>query len=102
MSDDIGTEQIISRFAGSLSPPDRITFRRAAEDALAKLPCAGEGIVWRIVVGLWRGYFHPPSDRETGQPIGLQSKRPSKLVAGQPIDDPRTGGHDRRRLKLVS
>jgi len=95
-SDDLDAEYIISRFAGSLAPPDRTAFRRAAEDALGKLPCAGEGIVWRIVVELWRGYFHPPSDAETSRAIGLQTTRPNKLVQRPPI------GRDRRRLKVVA
>jgi len=34
--DDV--EQLISRLAGPLSPPDRIAFRRATEDALARVP----------------------------------------------------------------
>jgi hypothetical protein len=43
--DDV--EQLISRLAGPLSPPDLIAFRRAAEDALARVPCWGEGTVYR-------------------------------------------------------
>jgi len=96
LTDDIDAEQIIARLCGQLSPPDRAAFRRAAEDALAKLPCAGEGLVWRIAVGLWRNYFHPPSDTETGQPIGPASRRSSKLI-GDEDAKPR----DRRRLRLV-
>jgi homoserine acetyltransferase len=43
--DDV--EQLISRLAGPLSPPDRVAFRHAAEDALTRVPCWGEGAVYR-------------------------------------------------------
>src|SRR5499427_6493411 len=59
---DLDCEQLISRLAGPLSPPDRIAFRRAAEDALARVPCWGDGAVYRAVAGLQRAFFDPPSD----------------------------------------
>ena len=58
--DDV--EQLISRLAGPLSPPDRVAFRHAAEDALARVPCWGEGAVYRAVASLQRGFRNPPSD----------------------------------------
>ena len=61
ISDDV--EQLISRFAGPLSPPDRAAFRRAAEDALTRVPCWGEGAVYRAIASLQRGFRDPPSDR---------------------------------------
>ena len=98
-SDD--SEQLISRFCGSLAPGDRSSFRHAAEGALAAIPCAGEGIAYRTLRDIWRAYFHPPA--ETHHPVGIASRRPSKLVAGEHIgrDDPRTGGRDRHRLREV-
>jgi hypothetical protein len=58
--DDV--EQLISRLAGPLSPRDRVAFRRAAEDALTRVPCWGEGAVYRAVASLQRAFFDPPTD----------------------------------------
>jgi hypothetical protein len=103
--DDVDPDALISRLAGGLAPADRAAFRRAAEHALEQLPCAGEGLVYRIVSGLWRGYFHPPDDRRTGWDISQELGHlcDSRLVNRSPIgaDDPRTGGRDRRRLKQL-
>jgi len=62
ITDDLDSEALISRLAGPLSPPDRAAFRRAAEDALARVPCWGEGAVYRAVAGLQRAFFDPPAD----------------------------------------
>src|SRR5262249_623455 len=53
----IDVELLISRLAAPLSPPDRAAFRAAAEDALARVPCWGEGAVYRAVASLQRQYF---------------------------------------------
>jgi len=100
---DLDPEPLISRLAGPLLPADRAAFRAAALDALTRVPCWGEGAVYRAVATLQRQYFNPPPDRETNRPLGLASKRPSKLSNEPPIgaDDPRVGGRDRRRLKVV-
>jgi hypothetical protein len=102
-SDDVDPEQLISRFCGALAPADRGAFRAAAESALSAVPCVGEGIAFRILRDIWRGYFRPPSDWATNAPQGIGSRRPSKLSDGPPIgaDDPRTGGRDRHRLRAV-
>ena len=42
-------DALISRLAGPLSPPNRAAFRAAAEDALTRVPCWGEGTVYRAV-----------------------------------------------------
>jgi hypothetical protein len=76
--DDADPEILISRLAGPLAPADRAAFRRAAEAALAALPCAGEGIIYRIVAPLQRAYFDPPDDRRAGWDIE-QEPRHSKL-----------------------
>jgi hypothetical protein len=90
--DDVDADALISRLAGPLLPVDRIAFRRAAENALQQLPCAGEGLAYRIVREVWRGYFHPPPDQIAGHPPG-QHQRPSKLIAAAAVgrDDPRVG-----------
>jgi hypothetical protein len=102
---DIDAEQLINRFCGSLAPADRAAFRAAAESALRAVVCVGEGVAFRVLRDVWRGYFHPPTDQEAGyHPFEPGSRRLSKLANGPPIgaEDPRTGGRDRRRLKVVS
>src|SRR5215831_7291012 len=76
---DLDCEQLIARLAGPLSPPARVAFRAAAEDALTRVPCWGEGAVYRAVASLQRAY--PPSDRVAHwdiehelQPTKLKSK----------------------------
>jgi hypothetical protein len=68
ISDDVAVADMIDRFAGQLSPVDRPAFRQAAEDALARLPCEGEGAVYWALVAVWRRYFHPPDSFEVGGP----------------------------------
>ena len=98
---DLDSEQLISRFCGSLAPGDRSSFRHDAEGALAAIPCAGEGIAYRTLRDVWRAYFHPPE--ETNHPLGVGSRRPSKLASGPPVgaEDPRTGARARRQFKMV-
>jgi hypothetical protein len=103
-SDDIDPEQLISRLCGPLAPADRAAFRAAAESALGTIVCVGEGIAYRVLRDVWRAYFHPPTDQETGHhPFLPGSRRLNKFSDGSPIgrDDPRTGGRDRHRLQVV-
>jgi hypothetical protein len=103
-TDDVDPEQLISRLCGPLAPADRAAFRAAAESALSAVTCVGEGVVFRVLRDVWRGYFHPPTDWEAGHhPFSLGSRGSSKLANGPPIgaDDPRTGARDRNRLKVV-
>ena len=97
---DVDSEQLISRFCGSLAPGDRSSFRLVAEGALAAIPCAGEGIAYRTLRDVWRGYFHPPPISEARGP---ENRRPSKLIAGPAlgVDSPRCGERERRRLGAV-
>jgi hypothetical protein len=83
--DDADPDILISRLAGPLEPTARAAFRRAAEAALAALPCAGEGIIYRIVAPLQRAYFDPPDDRRAGWHIE-QDYRPSKLKQASSIE----------------
>jgi hypothetical protein len=84
ISDDV--EQLISRLSGPLSPPDRIAFRRAAEDALTRVPCWGEGAVYRAVASLQRGFRDPPSDARALWDIQQELVHVSKLRDGPPIE----------------
>jgi hypothetical protein len=83
ISDDV--EQLISRLAGPLLPRDRAAFRRAAEDALARVPCWGEGAIYRAVASLQRAFRDPPSDRNAHWDIE-QELRPTKLKSLPPIE----------------
>jgi hypothetical protein len=85
ISDDIDSDALISRLAGPLLPADRGAVRRVAEDALARVPCWGEGAVYRAVAGLQRDYFQPPDDRRAAWDV-VQEPRISKLANGPPIE----------------
>jgi hypothetical protein len=82
ISDDVDPDALISRLAGPLLPADRAAFRHAAEYALRQIPCAGEGLVYRIVREVWRGYFHPPADAS----FAVSPERRSKLTNKPPIE----------------
>jgi len=94
ITNDLDSDALISRLAGPLSPRDRVAFRRAAEDALARVPCWGEGAVYRAVAGLQRAFFDPPADGRRA--YGPQEfRRPSKLKSAAPIEY----GGDRRHVR---
>jgi hypothetical protein len=59
-----------------------------------------KGAIYRAVAALQRAYFSPPDTRYDSR---RDDVRNNKLTSVPPIgaDDPRTGGRDRRRLKLV-
>ena len=99
-SDDVDAEQLISRLCGSLAPADRAAFRAAAESALSTVTCVGEGVAFRVLRDVWRGYFHPPEDHAV---VGPRHYRESKLQALPAVgaDDVRTGARDRNRLRAV-
>src|SRR5262245_55770051 len=105
LPDDADPETLISRLAGPLSPSDRAAFRQAAEDALARVPCWGEGAVYRAVAALQRAYFYPPDDRRARWDIQneLAELRASKLANGPPIEYGGDLRHVRyRKLRVVS
>src|SRR5262245_12576475 len=92
-------DPLISRLAAPLEPADRAAFRAAAESALAG--CEGEGIAYRTLRDVWRGFFRPPpDDLRAGQPRRLGS-RPSKLASLEPIGapDPREGARARHQFQ---
>jgi hypothetical protein len=100
MSDDEDPEILISRLSGPLAGPDRVSFRRAAETALAQIPCAGPGNIYRVIAQLQRAYFRPPTERAASWDIGdeLPSFRTSKLINRPPIaatEEPQSIGRRR-------
>jgi hypothetical protein len=84
--DDADIDLVISRLAGPLAPDVRQAFRRAAEAALAVLPCAGEGIIYRTVAPLQRAYDPPDDDRAGWDISSGRSSRGSKLRAAPAIE----------------
>src|SRR5215471_5181764 len=95
--DDI--EALISRLAGPLAPSAQEAFRHAAEDALARIPCLGEGAAYRAVSVLQRAFFDPPDDLRAAWDIA-RGPRASKLKKAVPIgrDDCRAAGRVRIHL----
>jgi hypothetical protein len=96
----LDVELLISHLSGPLDPNDRPAFRDAAETALAASDCWGEGLVYRTIVALWRGYFHPPPDgRRTAWDIG-EDFHGSKLTRAPALEH----GRDLRfnKLKLTA
>jgi len=83
---DLDPDALISRLAGPLSPADRVAFRAAAEDALARVPCWGEGALYRAVASLQRGFRDPPSDGRAHWDIAQELSNPSKLKAAPAIE----------------
>jgi hypothetical protein len=78
--------KLISRLAAPLSPPDRVAFRHAAEDALTRCPVLGEGAVYRAVASLQRTFFNPPADGRALWDIEQKLSRASKLKAAPAIE----------------
>ena len=86
IDNDLDCEQLIARLAGPLSPPDRAAFRCAAEAALARVPCWGEGAVYRAVAPLQRAFFDPPTDCRAHWDIERELSQASKLKAAPAIE----------------
>jgi hypothetical protein len=86
ITNDLDPDALISRLAGPLSPPARAAFRAAAEDALTRVPCWGEGAVYRAVAGLQRAFFDPPTDGRACWDIQWELGRTSKLRAAPAIE----------------
>ena len=94
ISDDACPDLLISRLAGPLAPDARRAFRVAAEDALARVPCWGEGAAYRAVAALQRAYFDPPAVHPTGWDSGREPR--SKLLAAPGLEH----GRDRRATRV--
>jgi hypothetical protein len=83
---DAYVDSLISRLARPLaSAADREAFRIAAQDALAGLPCWGEGAIYRAVASLQRTFGDPRSDRGAHWDIE-QELRDTKLKSAPPIE----------------
>jgi hypothetical protein len=103
-TDDVDPEELISRLCGPLAPADRAAFRAAAESALSAVTCVGEGVVFRVLRDVWRGYFHPPPDSTTAHSFAKHYRAGRTKLSSLPAigaDDPRTGGRDRARMRVV-
>src|SRR5262249_28847571 len=83
--DDADPDALISRLARPLNVADRAAFRAAAEDALTRVPCLGEGALYRCVASLQRAFRDPPSDPRARWDIE-QERRPTKLKSAPPIE----------------
>jgi len=86
ITDDLDSDALISRLAGPLSPPARAAFRAAAEDALTRVPCWGEGAVYRAVASLQRAFFDPPTEYRAHWDIEQEFSHASKLKAAPAIE----------------
>src|SRR5215510_254337 len=75
---DADPDALIARLSRPLAVADREAFRAAAQDALAHVPCWGEGAIYRAVASLQRAFRDPPSDRGAHWDIN-QEFGPSKL-----------------------
>jgi hypothetical protein len=84
--DDV--DRLISRLAGPLDPAARRAFRQVAEAALARVPCQGEGAVYRAIAPLQRAFLDPPSDWRASWDVS-QETRTSKLINRPPIEQGR-------------
>src|SRR5262245_65912078 len=89
-------DALVAELAASLAPPQRAAFEVAARAALAAAGCSGCGAAYRILGPLQRGYWDPPSDWATNAPVGIGSRKPSKLADG-PLSD----AEDPRPVVLV-
>ena len=92
--DDSDPDLLISRLARPLNVADREAFRAAAQDALAHVPCWGEGAVYRAVASLQRAFRNPPTDSRAHWDIE-QELGPSKLRDAPAIEY----GGDLRRVR---
>ena|SRR5215831_9921355 len=91
---DLDADSVIVRLRRPLnSAADRDAFAAAARDALARVPCCGEGAIYRAVASLQRAYFNPPPDGRRTRWDVAQELRDTKLKSAPPIEH----GGDRRR-----
>ena len=98
---DIDVELLISELSASLAPPQRVAFETAAHAALAVANCSGCGAAYRVLAPLQRAYWDPPPDDMRRE--GARHLRPSKLqnLPAVGASDPREGGRDRHRFRVM-
>jgi hypothetical protein len=84
---DLDPDSLISRLSGPLAcAADREAFRAAAQDALARVPCWGEGALYRAVASLQRAFFDPPTKSRAHWDIEQEFSHASKLKAAPAIE----------------
>jgi hypothetical protein len=96
--DDIDPTVLVNRLAAPLAPDARRGFRSAAEEALMRVSCAGEGAFYRAVAPLQRSFFDPPSDERAGWDVtqsGRSGGRPSRLKSAPALEH----GGDQRHVR---
>jgi hypothetical protein len=91
---DDAADSLVARLSRPLAGADREGFRRAAQDALTRVSCWGEGAIYRAVASLQRSFRTPPSDGRALWDIE-QELRPSKLRDAPAIEH----GGDLRRVR---
>jgi hypothetical protein len=64
--EDTDCDELIARLVGLLPPPDRVAFRRVAEEALARASCWSAGAVYRAIAGMQRTILDPPAFGRVG------------------------------------
>ena len=94
-------DALIFELAASLEHPQRAAFEDAARAVVAALPHPGPGVVFRALKPLQRQFFSPPADTRIGQTRGSGIRRPSKLIAAEPLgeDSARCGERVRNALR---
>ena len=92
-------DALIFELAASLERP--AAFEDAARAVVAALPHPGPGVVFRALKPLQRQFFSPPADTRIGQTRGSGIRRPSKLIAAEPLgeDSARCGERVRNALR---
>jgi hypothetical protein len=97
-TEDVDT--IIAELGASLTPSQYSAFAAAAHAALGN--CSGPGAAYRILRGLQRNFFDPPTDIGAAHE-GAKHYRPSKLIAGPAIGRPdrAEGGQQRNAWRRV-
>ena len=95
ITEDLDSDALITRLSRPLAVADREAFRAAAEDALTRVPCLGEGAIYRAVASLQRAFFDPPTDLRAHWSIEKELAHASKLKAEPAIEY----AGDRRRVR---
>ena len=93
-------DELVLQLAASLTPSQYDAFVIAARTTLAGIPCIGPGSAYRVLAPLQRRFFDPPEERVA---VGPRHHHQTKLTMLPPVgaEDPRTGGRDRTRLRMV-
>jgi hypothetical protein len=93
-------DAVIAELGASLTPSQYSAFAAAAHAALGN--CSGPGAAYRILRGLQRNFFDPPTDMGTAHE-GARHYRPSKLAALPAIGRPDRAedGQLRNRFRRV-